>query len=83
MQLFNLLMKTDVHCVWLASGGREWLTTRGLLLTNYSEMHGISLANVVSCSASTFPLIIKEKPQKKGWGGGAKMVVKEKKTGAV
>ena len=78
-----------MHCVWLANGGRERLTTRGLLLTNYSEMHGISLENVVSCSASTFQLIRKAKPQKKkgggggGGGGGAKMVAKEKKTGVV
>ena len=79
MQLLSLLMKTDMRCVWLANGGRERLTTRGLLLTNYSEIHGISLANVVSCSASTFQLIRKEKPKKLG----AKMVAKEKKTGAV
>ena len=68
MQLLSLLMKTDVHCVWLANGGRERLTTRDLLLTNYSKMHGISLANVVSCSASTFQLIRKAKPHKKNWG---------------
>ena len=55
--------------VWLANGGRERLTTRGLLLTNYSEMHGISLENVVSCSASTFKLIRKAKPQKRGKNG--------------
>ena len=66
MQLLSLFMKTDVHCVWLANGGRERLTTRGLLLTNYLEMLGISLENVVSCSASTFQLIRKEKSQKKG-----------------
>ena len=82
MQLLSLLMKTDVHCVWLANGGRERLTTRGLLLTNYSEMHGISLANVVSCIASTFQLIRKAKPQKKK-KMRAKMVAKEKKTGAM
>ena len=80
MQLLSLLMKTDVHCVLLANGGRERLTIRGLLLTNYSEIHGNSLANVVSCSASTFQLIRKAKPQKKI---GAKMVAKEKKTGVV
>ena len=79
MQLLNLLKKTDVHCVWLANDGRERLTTRGLLLNNYSKMHGISLANVVSCSASTFQLK-KGKTTKKM---GAKMVAKEKKTGAV
>ena len=78
MQLLSLLKKTDVHCVWLANGGKERLSTRGLLLTNYSEMHGISLENVVSCSASTFQLK-KGKTTKKG----AKMVAKKKKTGAV
>ena len=66
MQLLSLLMKTDVHCVWLANGGRKRLTTRGLLLTNYSEMHGISLANVVSCSASTFQLKERQTIQKNG-----------------
>ena len=74
MQLLSLLMKTDVHCVWLANGRRERLTTRGLLLTNYSKMHGISLANLVSCSASTFQL---RKGKKKN------VVAKEKKTGVV
>ena len=67
MQLLNLLKKVDVHCVWLANGGRESLTTRGLLLTNYLEMHGISLANVVSCSASDFQLK-KGKTTKKNGG---------------
>ena len=33
-QVFSLLMKTDVHCVWLALGGRERAKTRGLQLTN-------------------------------------------------
>ena len=64
--LLSLLMKTDVHCVWLANGGRERLTTRRLLLTNHSKMHGISLANVVTCSSSTFQLTGKEKPQTNG-----------------
>ena len=67
-----------MHCVWLANSGKERLSTRGLLLTNYSEMDGISLENVVSCSASTFQLK-KGKTTKKG----AKMVAKKKKTGAV
>ena len=67
MQLLNLLKKTVVHCVWLTNGGRERLTTRGLLLTNYSKMHGISLANVVSCNALTFQLK-KGKTTKKKWG---------------
>ena len=78
MQLLSLLMKTDVHCVWLANGGRERLTTRGLLLTNYSEMHEIILENEVSCSASTFQL--KKGKTTKKW---AKMVAKKKKTRAV
>ena len=80
MQLLSLLMKTDVHCVLLANGGRERLTIRDLLLTNYSEIHGTSLANVVSCSASTFQLIERQNHKKKI---GTKMVAKEKKIGAV
>ena len=68
MQLLSLLKKTDVHCVWLADGGKERLSTRDLLLTNYSEMHGISIANVVSCSASTFQLIKKGKTTKNKGG---------------
>ena len=28
MQLLSLLMKIDVHCVWLANGGIQGLNTR-------------------------------------------------------
>ena len=34
------MKKPDVHCVWLAKGGRKWLKTIRLQLIIYLIMHG-------------------------------------------
>ena len=75
MQLLSLLTKTDVHCVWLAKGGRKRLNTRELQLTIYLIMHGTILALMEAYSISVFQLIVEEKPHKKN--GSKKLVAKE------
>ena len=43
-RFFRLLMKPNVHCVWLAKGGRKGVKTMRFQLVIYSTRHGINLA---------------------------------------
>ena len=56
MQFLKLLLKTDVHSVWLAQGGRKILNTRRLQLTNHLIMHGTNLVSMTLGSVSIFQL---------------------------
>ena len=56
MQFLKLLLKTDVHSVLLAKGGRKILNTRRLQLTNHLIMHGTNLVSMALGSVSIFQL---------------------------
>ena len=55
-QFFNLLFKTDVHCVWLAKGGRKRLNTTRIQLIIHSTRHGITLTSIGLDKVSIFQL---------------------------
>ena len=56
MQFFRLLLKPNVHCVWLAKGGRRMLKTLRLQLVIHSIMHGTTLTLIELDSVSIFQL---------------------------
>ena len=51
---FSLLLKTDVHCVWLAKGGRKRAKTTIIQLNIHSIRHGTNLTSVELDKVSIF-----------------------------
>ena len=54
MQFFNLLLKTNVHCVWLAKGGRKKLKAIRIQLIIHSTKHDINLKSTGLDKVSIF-----------------------------
>ena len=57
MQFFRLLKKPDVHCVWLAKGGRKRSKAARVQLIIHSAMHGTNLALIELDKVSIFQTI--------------------------
>ena len=53
-QFFRLLLKPNVHYVWLAKGGRKRLRTMRLQLIIHSIMHGTNLIATELDNVSVF-----------------------------
>ena len=53
-QFFRLLLQPNVHCVWLAKGGRKMLKTMRLQLVIHSIMHGTNRTLTELDSVSVF-----------------------------
>ena len=53
-QFFNLLLKTDVHCVWLAKGGRKRSKVTRIQQIIHSTRHGINLTSTELDNVSIF-----------------------------
>ena len=46
MQFLSLSLKPNVHCVWLAKGGRKRLKAERIQLIIHSIRHGINLTSI-------------------------------------
>ena len=67
-QFFRLLLKPNVHCVWLAKGGRKRLRTMRHQLIIHSIMHGTNLISTEldNISVFFFKLQARQNTKKKG-----------------
>ena len=54
MQFFCLLLKTYVHCVWLAKGGRKRSKVTRIKLIIHSTKHEINLTSIELDNVSIF-----------------------------
>ena len=54
MQFFRLLKKPDVHCVWLAKGGRKRSKAARIQLIIHSIRHGTYLTSIELDKVSIF-----------------------------
>ena len=53
-QHFRLLKNPDVHCVWLAKGGRKRLKAARIQLIIHSIRHGTNLTSIELDKVSIF-----------------------------
>ena len=53
-KFFNLLLKPNVHSVWLARGGRKRSKATRIQLIIHSTRHGINLTSIELDSVSIF-----------------------------
>ena len=60
-----LLLKPNVHCVWLAKGGRKMLKTMRLQLVIHSIMHGTNLTLTNWTVFQFFNLQVRQNTKKK------------------
>ena len=54
MQFFRLLKKPNVHCVWLAKGGRKRSKAARVHLIIHSARHGTNLISIEFDKVSIF-----------------------------
>ena len=65
-QFFSLLLKPNVHSVWLAKGGRKRSKSAKIQLIIHSTRHGITLTSIELDSASSFQTCRLGKTHKNG-----------------
>ena len=54
MQFLSLSLKPNVHCVWLAKGGRKMLKATRVQLIIHSTKHGTNLTSIELGKVSIF-----------------------------
>ena len=75
-KFFSLLLKPNVHSVWLAKGGRKGSKAARIQLIIDSTRHGITLTSIELDSASIFQTCRIGKTHKNGCNFFKKKVVK-------